>query len=155
LFRKICVMLVIVLLSYPLIYGQANKRDFSEHPIMSTNTTLNYPPENVSISGPYSGRVGEPTEYSFYCDDPDGDNVSYYIKWEGSCPTVYGPYESSTSISISYVWITSGFYTISFKAVDVYGAESEIVYFDMVMPRTSNFRMLFFLNHFFNFSFFK
>jgi len=111
---------------------------------------LNNPPENVSISGPVFGKSGELNEYSFYCDDPEGDNVSYYIKWESSCPTVYGPFESSIPINLSYLWKKSGFYTISFKAVDEYGGESEIVYFDMVMPINKNSQYLSILNYIFN-----
>lgn len=111
---------------------------------------LNNPPENVSISGPVFGKSGELNEYSFYCDDPEGDNVSYYIKWESSCPTVYGPFESSTPINLSYLWKKSGFYTISFKAVDIHGAESEIVYFDMVMPLHLKLACISFFNNFIN-----
>ncbi|MBS3802307.1 MAG: hypothetical protein KGY65_06110, partial [Candidatus Thermoplasmatota archaeon] len=95
-------------------------------------------------------RSGELTEYTFYCDDPEGDNVSYYIKWESSCPTVYGPFESSVSTPLSYLWGKSGFYTISFKAVDTYAAESEIVYFDIVMPMKNNERYISFLNYVFD-----
>ncbi|HMA83663.1 MAG TPA: hypothetical protein VKP59_05480 [Candidatus Thermoplasmatota archaeon] len=111
---------------------------------------LNNPPENVSVSGPVFGRAGELTEYAFYCDDPEGDNVLYYIKWESSCPAVYGPFESSVDTPLSYLWGKSGFYTISFKAVDTYGAESEIVYFDIVMPMNNYARYISFLNNVFD-----
>jgi len=149
-FKKIvCVLCILVIVLLPVMVQSGSDKVIREEQ-MAGVSLLNNPPENVSISGPVFSRSGKLTEYTFYCDDPEGDNVFYYIKWESSCPTVYGPFESSVDTSLSYLWGKSGFYTISFKAVDTYGAESEIVYFDIVMPMNDNERYISFLNYFFD-----
>lgn len=149
-FKKIvCIFCIIFIVLMPVMVRSGSQKIFVEDK-REDIYLLNNPPENVSVSGPVFGRAGELTEYTFYCDDPEGDNVSYYIKWESSCPTVYGPFESSVSTPLSYLWGKSGFYTISFKAVDTYGAESEIVYFDIVIPMNKNPRYISILNYVFD-----
>ena len=110
------------------IHHQDNKYSFS-------NIYLNNPPENVSIEGPIKGKAGTLYNYSFYCDDPEGDDVNYYIKWGiPSCPAIYGTYPSSSSAIIGFVWEKQGRYNITVKAVDIHGAESDIVSLYITMP---------------------
>ena len=72
--RKSCVILVIVLLGHPLIHGHGNTIDFSDNVPLSNNMIVNHPPENVNISGPYFGRTGELTEYTFYSEEEHTKN---------------------------------------------------------------------------------
>lgn len=96
---------------------------------------LNNPPENVSIDGPIRGKAGTSYEYTFNCDDPEGDDVNYYIKWgTPSCPVIYGPYPSSSPAIIGFVWGNLGRYNITVKAVDIHGAESDIISLTVTMP---------------------
>ncbi|MFO8077682.1 MAG: hypothetical protein R6U21_03460 [Thermoplasmatota archaeon] len=95
----------------------------------------NNAPENVSIDGPIRGKAGTYYEYSFYCDDPEGDDVNYYIKWgTPSCPAIYGPFPSSSPAIIGFVWGEIGSYNITVKAVDIHGAESDIISLTVTMP---------------------
>ena len=117
--------------------SQATPIQLSEsiHNDMISTQLLNSPPENVTINGPVRGKIGELYNYTFTCDDPDNDTVSYYIKWgTASCPAIYGPYPSSTPISIGNVWDKISNYTITCKAVDVHGAESPIQSLHIIMP---------------------
>jgi hypothetical protein len=130
-------MIVFILLFVPISLGTSNvfiqKQDTS---YLSLKKILNNPPENVSIEGPINGRAGALYNYSFYCDDPDGDDVNYYIKWGiPSCPAIYGTYPSSSTAIIGFAWENRGRYNITVKAVDIHGAESEIVSLFVTMPQ--------------------
>ena len=117
--------------------------------LKSLSLNMNNPPENVSIDGPIRGKAGTFYEYSFYCDDPEGDDVSYYIKWgTPSCPAIYGPFPSSSPAIIGFMWGEIGRYNITVKAVDEHGAESDISSLIVTMPTYNIFqriRLLFFL----------
>jgi len=65
---SILYLLIIIISSFGLSEA---KQVFVEKEDMAVSS-LNNPPENVSISGPVFGKSGELTEYSFYCDDPEG-----------------------------------------------------------------------------------
>ena len=136
--KKLVMSIVIFILLISSSIVIANPYSFSSYQYISLKSLseyLNNPPENVSIDGPISGRAGTLYEYSFYCDDPEGDDVNYYIKWgTPSCPVVYGPYPSSSQAIIGYSWGTMTIYNITVKAVDVYGAESDIVSLIVAMP---------------------
>jgi hypothetical protein len=134
--KIILIMFIFILLNIPTVISYSNliryKRDKTD---LSSNININNPPENVSIEGPLIGRAGTLYEYSFYCDDPEDDEVNYYIKWgTPSCPAIYGPYHSSSFAVIGFVWEKYGLYNITVKAVDVHGAESDIVTLFVTMP---------------------
>ncbi len=111
--------------------------------LKSLSLNMNNPPENVSIDGPIRGKAGTFYEYSFYCDDPEGDDVSYYIKWgTPSCPAIYGPFPSSSPAIIGFIWGEIGRYNITVKAVDEHGAESDISSLIVTMPTYNIFQRI-------------
>jgi hypothetical protein len=129
-------MFIISLILVPTAIGNYNFFIYNkETSYSSSNIKLNNPPENVSIEGPINGKAGTLYNYSFYCDDPEGDDVNYYIKWGiPSCPAIYGTYPSSSSAVIGFAWENQGRYNITFKAVDIHGAESDIISLFVTMP---------------------
>ena len=62
-------------------------RDFSAiGPTMTMNISINskienHPPADLSITGPASGTVGTPYEYSYRAKDPENQYIFYYIDW--------------------------------------------------------------------------
>ena len=77
--------------------------------------------------------------------------MNYYIKWGiPSCPAIYGTYPSSSNAIIGFAWENQGRYNITFKAVDIHGAESEIVSLFVTMPQNNYIKRI--ENHFLQFS---
>lgn len=100
----------------------------------------NDPPEIPTIVGPSSGRNGKTYDYKISTTDPDGDNVYYWILWYDGCPGVSwdGPYNSGEEIIKSFSWDNQGNYTISVKAKDENGAESDWATLEIKMPKRIN-----------------
>ncbi len=115
------------------IYGM--KSDWSEiHPI---SIIEDEPPSAPNISGRTSGESGVYYHYSFNSTDPDGDDVSYYIKWGDGYITDWTALQASgIPFSDGHRWIVNGNYTIEAKAKDIYGAESEWAALNITIPRT-------------------
>jgi hypothetical protein len=97
----------------------------------------NQPPLKPVINGPSSGKLGVEYEYEFSTIDPDGDEVYYWILWFEGCPGVSwdGPYNSGEILTKSYIYYEEGDYTISVKAKDSIGDESEWSTFEVSMPK--------------------
>jgi PKD repeat protein len=97
----------------------------------------NHPPNPLDITGPPSGKAGTSYTYTFTSTDPDGDDVSYYIKWGDEDVTDWTTPQSSGSpgYSESHTWSTQGSYTIEAKAKDTYGAESDWATLSVSMPK--------------------
>lgn len=96
------------------------------------------PPSKPTISGPKRVKEGSSNTYKFTSTDPDGDDVSYYIKWGDGDTTGWTSYQSSgTSCSRSHIWSSVGTYTIQAKAKDTWGAESDwALYTVFVEPKS-------------------
>jgi thiol-disulfide isomerase/thioredoxin len=97
----------------------------------------NDPPEIPTIIGESSGRNGKTYDYKISTIDPNGDNVYYWILWYDGCPGVSwdGPYNSGEEIIKSFSWENQGNYTISVKAKDENGAESDWATLEIKMPK--------------------
>jgi outer membrane protein assembly factor BamB len=113
----------------------------------------NSPPSPPIITGPTHGRVGVVYEFKFVSIDPEGNDIWYYIQWEGASNRKWdGPYPSGAEITRTYSWMTTGTYTIKAKAMDWYTAESEWSEFKVTIPRnrivTYNLLFLRFLEQF-------
>ena len=120
----------------------------------ATNATLretirylkgaNTAPGTPIITGPSSGKIGTPYEYSFTAEDPDGDAIYYLVQWGEGCPSIdwLGPYQSGEGVTLEYTWDQKGTYTISAKAKDIYEAESDWGTLEVSMPKTASFRCL-------------
>ena len=84
----------------------------------------NNPPSAPTIDGPISGKVGVPYEFTFCAEDPDGDDVFYFVDWgDGTNTGWFGPFPSGEGVMIQHVWTKKGTYEIKAKAKDVYGLE--------------------------------
>jgi hypothetical protein len=114
---------------YP-IYGGDNE---DRYPLMYP--TGNAPPDKPLIEGPLWGKPGYQYTYTFIAIDPNDDAVMYNIDWgDGNSEwTEYG--DSGEYIILKHVWNEKGNYTIRAKAVDIYGAESELGELDIIIPR--------------------
>jgi hypothetical protein len=88
------------------------------------------------IDGPTEGEVGIEYNYTFVSDDPDGDNLSYYITWGDMSAAIEwaGPYPSGDVVTFSHTYTEQGEMTISAKAKDTHDEESEWGYLDIEMP---------------------
>jgi hypothetical protein len=106
---------------------------------------INQPPSAPSIAGPTSGKAGNPYTYTFTSTDPNGDQVSYYIKWGDTTTTPWTTYQPSgpPGYSGSHTWSSQGTYTIEAKAKDTYGAESGWTTLTVSMPRNRAINMPF------------
>jgi len=96
----------------------------------------NHPPNPPIITGPTSGKVEVEYDYTFVTNDPDGDDVSYYIEWgDGSIENWIGPYNSGDEITLSHTWNEKDTYIIRCKAKDIYDQESDWATLEVSMPK--------------------
>jgi hypothetical protein len=108
------------------------------------------PPNTPTIDGKARGAVGTPYPYTFTTVDVNGDDVYYYINWgDGQIDEWVGPYSSGEDAEITHQWDTKGTYTISAKAKDIYGIESNWGTMTVVMPISYPYATNGFLQHFF------
>ena len=97
----------------------------------------NSPPGAPTIAGETSGKVGVTYQYEFSSTDPNGNDVYFFIFWGDETDTDWvGPYNSSEVAIISHKWDEKGTYTISARAKDVGGYESNWSQLKVTMPRT-------------------
>jgi len=97
----------------------------------------NEPPNAPTIEGETSGKPGTSYPYTFTSTDPDGNQISYYIKWDDGSITDWTAFQASgpPGYSESHTWDEQGTYTIEAKAKDTYGVESDWATLDVTMPR--------------------
>jgi parallel beta-helix repeat protein len=101
------------------------------HPLIPNNG-----PNSPIISGQINGKVGTSYPYTFASTDPDGNNVSYYIKWGDGNITNWTAFQASgTPYSENHTWSKRGTYNITAKAKDIYGVESDWGYLKVTMPK--------------------
>ena len=105
------------------------------------------PPDAPLISGPSNGKTGNSYPYTFSSVDPDGDNVSYYIKWGDGFILNWTDFQVSgpPGYTESHSWDTKGIYIIEAKAKDSLGVESNWTQFTVNMPRDKPISSSFFL----------
>ncbi len=77
------------------------------------------PSKPLRPMGPSTLECGQPGSYSTSAEDPDGDDIYYFIDWGDGTETGWiGPYESGTSITKTHSWDTVGSYRIRALAKD-------------------------------------
>ena len=97
----------------------------------------NNAPSAPNIDGQIEGKAGLPYEYTFSAIDPDGNDVSYYVKWGDENITNWTAFQGSgTPYSMNHTWNTKGMFTIEAKAKDTKGAESDWAIFEVSMPKS-------------------
>lgn len=96
----------------------------------------NNPPESPTITGTVMGNGGEEYEYTFSAVDPDGDDVSYYIRWGDGYYISWTEFQLSGYTYIaSHIWNEEGNYILEAKAKDIHDEESEWGRLPIRMPR--------------------
>jgi hypothetical protein len=105
---------------------------YTEFEVLSDNL----PPEAPLIDGPTEGIAGEDYDYTFVSNDPDTDDVYYWIQWGDGCPAVewIGPFPSGVEATVNHTFTEQGTFTISAKARDGDWAESGWGFLDVEMP---------------------
>jgi pyrrolidone-carboxylate peptidase len=93
-------------------------------------------PGAPTITGKKTGRAGEEYEYTFISDDPDNDEIFFYINWgDGQIEKWLGPFESGKGVVVSHIWSYFGIYKIKAIAKDTCGALSDWETLRVIMPR--------------------
>jgi hypothetical protein len=105
----------------------------------------NQPPTAPTIDGTAHGKVGVKYTYKFTSTDPDGDDVYYNVSWGCCCDDycTYGPFASGEEAIINHMWNEKGTFIIKAKAIDTYGAESDLTTLEVIMPKTISYKSLF------------
>jgi hypothetical protein len=100
---------------------------------------LDLAPTIPVVTGPSSGKVGEPTTYTFVSTDPEGQDVFYMVDWgDGQISNWTDANPSGDSTSLPHTWDKRGTYTIKVKAKDSYNAESDWGTLKIKMPASFN-----------------
>jgi hypothetical protein len=85
----------------------------------------NSPPCAPVIDGATNGFTGKLYEYCFSTNDPDGNDVEYFVDWgDGTNSSWIGPFESGQEESLIRYWTTAGTFEVKVKARDPYDEES-------------------------------
>ena len=78
------------------------------------------------IEGPYNGIERTSYNFTFMCEDPEGENVYYWIDCGDACPIDWiGPYTSGEEITVNHTWNDIGTFCIKAKAKDDNYVESD------------------------------
>jgi hypothetical protein len=124
---------------------------------MAVPITDNSPPDKPTITGEVNGKPNTEYEYKFVSTDPEGDNITYCIKWGDDAEEVcIGPYPSGAEASTTHIWSEKGNYIIKAKARDVNGTESNWATLSVSIPKNKLSNMIFkkiFENLFYRFEF--
>ena len=117
--------------------SQTNLQPYTASPPVST--IASNPPEIPIISGQTSGSVDITYDYTVKTNDPDGDNVYYWIEWGDEANTGWlGPHKSGDEIFTNHTWNEKGSYIIKVKAIDSSGAQSDWATLPVTMPCSHN-----------------
>lgn len=82
----------------------------------------NEPPQAPSIEGPSKGKRNINYNFTFTAEDPENDQLYYYIDWgDGTNSGWVGPYNSGMPLILSHTWTDKKAYTITVKARDFCG----------------------------------
>jgi hypothetical protein len=132
------------------MYANYQKTGSSQHMTFDNDTTWdmcfktygrdNAPPDAPTIEGSPSGTAGEVYDYNFTAIDHENDFVYFWIVWFEGCPGVdwIGPYFSGEKVTFNHSWAKRGTYTISVKAKDTHGAESNWSTLEVTMPKSKH-----------------
>jgi serine protease AprX len=91
--------------------------------VVSPVLSAPYPPQ---INGSTEGDIGKSVVFTFITTDPGNSDVYYWIEWgDGSHEEWFGPCVSGAVVAISHTWSAKGNYTITAKAKNTLGTESD------------------------------
>ena len=93
-------------------------------------------PDKPIISGNVSGKAGKEYEYMFSADDPNGDDVYFYIEWgDGEKEEWIGPYSSGEEITVSHTWADRDNYALQARAKDSHNLWGDWATLEVSMPK--------------------
>ena len=101
--------------------------------------------EEPFIYGPSNGKPGVKYEFLFISNDPNDDDIMYYIEWGDSFTDQTDYNESGEPVTVSHTYNSQGTYIIRVRAIDSYGEESNWSFFTIVIPRNKAIINSFFL----------
>jgi len=107
--------------------------------ITNNEQVENMAPERPNIDGPVKIKVGVEQEYIISTDDPNGDDVYFWVQWFEGCPGVSweGPYDSGEEVTFKYTYDQKGDYLIQVQAKDSNGELSDWATLDVSIPKTN------------------
>jgi C1A family cysteine protease len=99
----------------------------------------NSPPDTPVLRGRRIGQSDVEFEYTFYANDPDGDEVYYYLNWgdvywTGLWHPWIGPYESGEKVTLTNIWNKNGDYVVRVKAKDKYETKTSWATLPVMIP---------------------
>lgn len=128
----------------PYLNGESNVGPMWDY-AFRTYTLPNNPPSIPTITGKLNGKTGNNYDYKFLSTDPEGDDISYYVKWGDGNTIMWTSYQaSSTPLYETHSWTAQGTYKIEAKAQDRYGCQSDWGSITVSMPKNLGLDMLFF-----------
>ncbi len=101
--------------------------------------------DEPTITGPSKAGPGVNVTFEISATDPEDDGVLFFINWSDTTDTGwFGPFYPGETVEVIHMFEEKGTYTISAKAKDYHGNESDWVTIDIKIPRprTSIFSML-------------
>ena len=98
--------------------------------------TDNTPPNVPIIDGPHQGKPNEIYEYILSADDPQGDNVCFYVDWGDNIKEWTDLVSSGEETTVSHTWHAEGTYVIKVKSIDQYCDESDWATLEISIPKT-------------------
>jgi hypothetical protein len=102
---------------------------------LDENTAPNVP----AIDGDARGEAGMEYSYTVSANDPEGDDLYYYIDWgDGNTSGWIGPYAPGEDVTRTHTWTAQSTYTIRAKARDAIDSESGWGTLEVSMPKTKN-----------------
>jgi len=78
----------------------------------------NQPPSPPTINGPECGDPGVVYDYTFVAEDPEDNDVQYFVNWGDGETEWTGYYNSGEVVTVSHSWDSVGKYEITAKAKD-------------------------------------
>jgi hypothetical protein len=74
-----------------------------------------------NITGPINGSVGIKYNFTFVADDPEGDDIWYYVDWgDGTNTDWFGPFPSGEEGNLSRKWSENGTYDVKARSKDIW-----------------------------------
>jgi len=97
----------------------------------------NTQPNAPTINGPTGGSPGVNLTFKLSTSDAEDDGVLYKVDWgDGTSTDWTGPFAISQKPTFIHAWDTKGTYTITARAMDFYGNESDNATQNIIIPRS-------------------
>jgi hypothetical protein len=97
----------------------------------------NAPPGVPTITGPSTGKKNTEQTFQISTEDPDDDEVFYFIDWGDETDSGWiGPYASGETITAAHTWSEKGAYLVRVKAKDEFDVETDWTTLELTIPKT-------------------